>query len=96
MEFIDTDFIIKLAKEINILAYIECEGCNNGYASFKHHTCYSNPWFVKVFEFCRRALENLSRQKETKEEANKYLQSTNLHIQLRRYLEEYGSSFLDL
>ena len=50
----------------------------------------------ELFEFCRRALENLSRKEETKEEANKYLQCSSLHIQLRRYLEEYGSSFLDL
>ena len=51
---------------------------------------------MKVFEFCRRALENLSREEETKEEANKFLQCTSLHIQLRRYLEEYGSSFLSM
>ena len=87
-----TEISRRLTEQINIIACIECEGCIHSYASFNDHSCNINPWNLQVCLYFDQALENLSVLEDTKEFVSEFLLCKKKQLELRRHIEDNGSS----
>jgi hypothetical protein len=52
------NLILKLAKQINELTFLNCVGCQENISSFKHHLCYSSTWCCKILQFFDLAIQD--------------------------------------
>lgn len=54
------DILIRqIIEKINSFVADDCEGCKYTYASFKNHTCFTQPWCLSVYTYFKRAVVDL-------------------------------------